>query len=67
MSTPQFVSNEIKHKVPAFWKRTIYNTKIMVPYAIKKNLLFQRSTPRPETIQGPPVLSYVEPTSDIKA
>lgn len=67
MSTPQFVSHEIKHKVPAFWKRTIYNAKVMIPYAIKRNVFFQRSTPRPETIQAPPILNQAGPTSDIKA
>jgi len=67
MSTPEFVSYEMKHKIPAFWKRTIYNAKVMIPYAIKRNVFFQRSTPRPETMQAPPILNQAGPTSDIKA
>lgn len=56
--TGKFISNEIHYKVPAFWKRTAYNTKVMTPYFFKRFIFFQRSAQRPATIPGPPINSY---------
>jgi hypothetical protein len=57
-SAPEFISHEIHHKVPAFWKRTPRNAKVMTPYFFKKYVFFQKGAVRPATIQAPPINSY---------
>jgi hypothetical protein len=61
--TSQFISHEVHYKVPAFWKRTAYNGKVMTPFFFKRYVFFQKSAQRPATIPAPAINTY---DTDIK-